>query len=744
MSPSSRFLDNYYNSGMHQNSWRPNGKVVEKKKYNYGESGLSHNYKSSVLQKLDINEKKKSLLKPSFKNFLEFEYMEEGEYVVTIEHCSNCVDHLTHTQHINEIYQKFAKTLQKCILMRFPYIKVYLKPIETDIVNQGNKKSNIIDNMYKEVRIGALEVQLGFIKKGVKNNHVLYSKLHSGKWPSISNILQSIVNYVPKLNIEFKVYDREEGLYEANKDPIKDSKDDKVLSEQLIFTKYENIKVNLYLLSHPQIKELSEYINEELESLLNPKKRKILLNQIRNITNQSSQSLNSSSQGFNSMNLTNYNSTSVLYSQANYRSESLNNSTRFSNYYKLNSSRPFTGQSNFSNRMPSAGHLSTTRPLSTGSKILKNENIEDKEIINSLKGLLFSSRYTDKNGAFTISDLPYDSYLLEVEDSKNFLISGSIIKFPKIIEGTKTTAIQKFVGLRRQTQAYVEIYIYNNLLTDNAENEEFNYQNISGSHVSIRRCTEHTGENFFDDENRLEVKENKKIKGRHEIITTPGKYILEIRKAGFELTKKDIILECGENKINVELVKEKQSKMIITVFDYTSKTPLENVNLKILHNSIEDIGLTNNSGIYEYETVCNDDYVTVLASKDGFHSSQRTFLKEMTGGSVNTSKQKTDVIEKKWKIGSDKGEYDIKDIYIYLINFNELNKDSQDKTEGKSILAILYSNLFEENFEFLPLVADDTKKLVDIKIHDSQNSKGILAIEIQKKGKIINLQFLKI
>ncbi len=31
ISPSSRFLDNYYNSKMHIKSWRPNGQIIEKK-----------------------------------------------------------------------------------------------------------------------------------------------------------------------------------------------------------------------------------------------------------------------------------------------------------------------------------------------------------------------------------------------------------------------------------------------------------------------------------------------------------------------------------------------------------------------------------------------------------------------------------------------------------------------------------------------------------------------------------------
>jgi hypothetical protein len=173
ISPSSRFLDNYFNSGMHINVWRPNGQIITKKQYNYGEIGLSHHYsKNNVLQKLDVVEKAQKVSNEKKKSFLEFEYMDEGDIVITIEHCSNCEDHATHTQHLNEIYSKFAKVIQKCIIIRFPYIKVYLKPIETDIIIgkessiTNSKKTNIIDEMYKEVRIGALEIQLAFKRGG--------------------------------------------------------------------------------------------------------------------------------------------------------------------------------------------------------------------------------------------------------------------------------------------------------------------------------------------------------------------------------------------------------------------------------------------------------------------------------------------------------------------------------------------------------------------------------------------------
>ena len=138
---STRFQDSYYNPKLHKRNWEPSGKFKEKNKYNYGDSGLGYN-----LQDTDIIQKEKSVLDKSQTHFLEFDFMENNDIIITIEHCSNCEQHLSHTNHVNDIYKNISKLLQLSINIRFPFIKVHLKPIDT-----SNKHTN---------RLGALEVQL--------------------------------------------------------------------------------------------------------------------------------------------------------------------------------------------------------------------------------------------------------------------------------------------------------------------------------------------------------------------------------------------------------------------------------------------------------------------------------------------------------------------------------------------------------------------------------------------------------
>lgn len=771
LSPSSRFLDNYYNSGMHGNVWRPNGKIITKKVYKYGEMGLSHFYgKNNVLEKLDVLEKKdkkKSGLEA--KHFLEYDYIEEGDIVITIEHCSNCEDHATHTQHINEIYPKFAKVLQKCILLRYPYIKVYLKPIETDIIvrevcgsSTNRVGSNVIDNLYKEVRIGALEVQLAYKIGPNVEIKMIHSKLNSGNWPSISNVLNKIVKFIPIFNFDVKVYDKEDGIdkeYGENK------------NEEFLFSKYENIKINLFLLNHPQICELANYITEELESIINPKKRKILLSQVRLMKKESYQGSMSIN---NNQDMTN---TGSIINQSTIKNQNISriNTARPSrskqkmDFYS-NQPRSETVRSSSSSRLYSPNPYSSSlmnqsvlRPMSVGSNgiirsslnISQNLNksvlaqyydaIEDKDKLNSFKGPLIFSKFTDKNGQILLQNLPYDIYLLEIEDSKNFLNSGSVVKFNKIPTNNqkdKALIIQKFYGLRRQTHAYTEIYIYHNL----HENEnELNLNNVSGAEVIIRRSTENLVENnFFGDENKLNLSENKKIKGRHETITIPGKYILEVSKKGYDYVRKEVELFPGENKINVELTKEKKVKICVSVFNYETKLPVENVNLQISYSKSDcpELGLTDSSGQFILETVKNDDYVTVFAIKDGFYCCQRSFVKDYPKSKVNNMRTKEGVteremIEKTWKI-SEKEDVE-KDIYIYLVQ-------ERFVTQNENFLMILYSNIFDENFEHKFIIADEMKKLVSIKCEDHQRSKGMISYIFNKNGKKENnlIKFLNL
>jgi hypothetical protein len=54
-------------------------------------------------------------------------------------------------------------------------------------------------------------------------------------------------------------------------------------------------------------------------------------------------------------------------------------------------------------------------------------------------------------------------------------------------------------------------------------------------------------------EDKFELKESEIVRGRYEIITTPGKMRLNVIKGGYQPIDKEIELKCGENKINIEL-----------------------------------------------------------------------------------------------------------------------------------------------------------------------------------------------
>jgi hypothetical protein len=199
--------------------------------------------------------------------------------------------------------------------------------------------------------------------------------------------------------------------------------------------------------------------------------------------------------------------------------------------------------------------LFSSRPLSSSSGFLiynKNLNnldiIEDKELIQKFKGQFIMSAYTDKSGTACFQNIPYDTYLIEIEDNKNFLSCASAVRFNKILEHISTndnnsvntvnapiiSTFSKFLGLRRQTDSFVEIFIYFNI---SQQPEEYNLQLITGSEVILKRCTDNIMDNalFEASENKLTVKENKIIKGRYEIVTVPGRYIMEICKNGYDV-----------------------------------------------------------------------------------------------------------------------------------------------------------------------------------------------------------------
>jgi hypothetical protein len=125
----------------------------------------------------------------------------------------------------------------------------------------------------------------------------------------------------------------------------------------------------------------------------------------------------------------------------------------------------------------------------------ENVEIEDKDKIDSLKGDLIRSFFTNKKGWVNLEDLPYDTYLIEVEESKNYMVSSSILKLHKIME---TNSIKKFFGLRRQTHCYVDLYLYFN--SKQVNNDVDNMILIEGGEVYLKKINDNPNLVYVEDE----------------------------------------------------------------------------------------------------------------------------------------------------------------------------------------------------------------------------------------------------
>ena len=514
---STRFQDNYYNPKLHKRTWEPLGKFKEKIKYSYGDTGLGYN-----LPETDIIQNEKSVLDKTQTHFLEFDFMENDNIIITIEHCSNCEQHLSHTNHVNDIYKNISKLLQLCINYRFPFIKVYLKPIDT-----SNKSPN---------RLGALEVQLAMKINDKQTIMTLFSKLNSNQWPNFNNILNKINNIVPVLNLKCTIYDKEEDSENNsfdnninNNTSSNKTNDNKLL---VLPSKYENIKLNLYSLKSNQIELYIQEASNQLDIAFNPKRKTEIYyeEQISKINGNNTNNSNIK----NTLNLT----------------------------QRALSSRPQSGKKNRSiaNTFNYSKKNNSTFSFLNQSK--RGDVIEDISLVNQMKGKLLSTGYADKSGNLFFENVPYDSYLIEVENNKNFLGCGMVVQFQKIYNTDNNTKknigengnyiVNKMIGLKRQIDAYVEVYLFSK---GKNENNDFTGVNlISGARVVLIKKFFDSGDIVSGNVDEFDLDENKKIKGRYEIITVPGEAELNVFKQGYENVYKQINLKNGINKINIELV----------------------------------------------------------------------------------------------------------------------------------------------------------------------------------------------
>ena len=541
-----RFQENYFNPKLHKHNWEPSGKFKEKNKYTYGDSGLGYNMDSENI--LNQNNKQ-SLNKKVQTHFLEFDFLENNDIIIIIEHCSNCEEHLAHTNHVNNIYKNISKLLQQCITIRYPFIKVYLKPI--DINNKNISK------------LGALEVQLGMKINDNKTITTLFSKLNCNQWPNFNNILNKINTLVPLLDIKCTIYDKEEDVDNTNNsiDNLNDNNNEnndennindiKDRNDKLLLalpSKYENIKINLYSLKNKQIDNYCKEASNQLDIAFNPKRKAELYYEEQNKINNNNinNNINSNESNMYTSKISNKLNTNLNLTQKAFR----NNESSFNNKRMMNNTFNYSVKNNNSNN----SELSIT----TFSK--RGDLIEDFSLLNELKGKLLSTGYVDKSGILIFEDVPYDSYLIEVESSKIFLGCGMPIIFQKIYnknnsqnldnKNSNKYLLNKIFGLKRQIDAFVEVYLFSR----NEKNDFSGINLISDAKVVLIKKFFETGDIVSGNVDEFELEENKNIKGRYEIVTEAGEAELNVSKKGYNNIYKKIKLKNGINKINIELI----------------------------------------------------------------------------------------------------------------------------------------------------------------------------------------------
>jgi len=114
----------------------------------------------------------------------------------------------------------------------------------------------------------------------------------------------------------------------------------------------------------------------------------------------------------------------------------------------------------------------------------------------ALKGKYIGSTNINQKGIISIESVPYDSYLVEIEESKNFLHCALIVKFNSLPENH---VLNKFIGLIPQTNSTPEIFVYYNKEQPKDPNDFSQMTLITGADVYLKRIIDNLGESTFDE-----------------------------------------------------------------------------------------------------------------------------------------------------------------------------------------------------------------------------------------------------
>ena len=647
----SNLIDNYYNSEIHPRSWWPNGGLIIKRRYKYTGIGLDHFYEKNNVEQLetveDIKLKEKKDVDYLVK-FQEFENIKYNEYMITIEHCASCQEHKYITQHQSDtIFKELALSYQKIIRERFPFIKVYLKPIDVEIVKNktfvipkvernGGPRPKIpsLNTKFKQCRIGAFEIQIATRdEKGNLIQRIIHSKLKTKKFPDVNTVLKKIVSFMPKFKLKLILFDKED--YEE-------------------IEKMDNIQVNLYLCNSKLIQEVTDTAKMQVLNFTSPTRRLLMMKEQRFKLQQQNFMKNKNifrkKQFFSPLStqritsaapqktrgMTENNSTKMLRPIS---SMSYNFNDKFYENDKLRQNPFWLKSENVNNRELKENRLSFSTMEAT-RRICKDINIQEK--LKKQKGALIKRKYSkvdesykyneqnliddDKNDedaetsesvTLYFDDIPYDTYIIETIENSNFRGSLTLLRFNEI-KPNKEHLITKYIGLWHQEKAILNIHLYtekeksDNIAQNNGIENNYNSNIIMPnqerrirppSSNQRRRSPNHennseiryeqepilTGSinisNAEDPNSRYKVHPNGN--GIYEYKTTPGEYKLEVTNKDYEKIVMKVLLKSGLNTINIKMKQEKGCNLKIQVFEYNEYPENDSNNYYLMNNPNE-------------------------------------------------------------------------------------------------------------------------------------------------------------
>ena len=715
----SNLIDNYYNSEIHPRSWWPNGGLIIKRRYKYTGIGLDHFYEKNNVEQLetveDIKLKEKKDVDYLVK-FQEFENIKYNEYMITIEHCASCQEHKYITQHQSDtIFKELALSYQKIIRERFPFIKVYLKPIDVEIVKNktfvipkvernGGPRPKIpsLNTKFKQCRIGAFEIQIATRdEKGNLIQRIIHSKLKTKKFPDVNTVLKKIVSFMPKFKLKLILFDKED--YEE-------------------IEKMDNIQVNLYLCNSKLIQEVTDTAKMQVLNFTSPTRRLLMMKEQRFKLQQ--QNFMKNKNIFRKKQFFSPLSTQRITSAAPQKTRGMteNNSTKMfrpisSMSYNFNDKfyendklrqNPFWLKSeNVNNRELKENRLSFSTMEAT-RRICKDINIQEK--LKKQKGALIKRKYSkvdesykyneqnliddDKNDedaetsesvTLYFDDIPYDTYIIETIENSNFRGSLTLLRFNEI-KPKKDHLITKYIGLWHQEKAILNIHLYtekekientqnngiennnNNIIIPNQErkivrppssNQRRRNPNIeNNSEVRFEQEPILTGiiniSNEEDPNSRYNVPPNGK--GIYEYKTTPGEYKLEITNDDYEKIVMKVLLKSGLNTVNIKMKPEKCCNLKIQVFEYNEYN--ENENNYYLMNNLNETESKKESKQNQNENQVEDD-------KNKIPEDNNIFIEPVRNAEIEIYKEGNELLVE--------GITNKKGVMKYLVDKNENN-----------------------------------------------------------------------